>query len=138
MPAKCPCGCGQSPATTTRLRKIVCPCGESILRLSRKALDLIHADCRACGGPLEPECLLDRVAAGDTAAVDILEARYDAQLESRAMKMPGRRAVMFKCGNCQAIRKASGPCRKCGETHPPTTSYMHPRAARVAGGDMPF
>lgn len=141
---KCQCGCGQAPAATTRLRKASCGCGESIIRLSRSALSIVTASCGTCGGELSPDCLFDRTCSHDTAdadaAIATLEARHDRALERREPKSQGRRANMFRCGDCQAIRSADAakPCGKCGSTHSPTTSYMHPRAARAAGGDMPF
>lgn len=109
------------------------------MRVSRVALALISAECRECNGELLPDCLLDRVAAGDDLAIDLLEAKHDRSLEAHAIKMPGRKADSYRCG-CQAWRSAdaSVPCGKCGTTQPATTSYMHPRAARVRGGDMPM
>lgn len=137
--AKCDCGCGEAPASTTRLRRIACPCGASILRLSRAALQSIDATCRACGDSLEPTCLYDLTYTADAdRAIAELETRQLTREVRNVITSAGRRAVMYRCGDCQRIRKAHGPCGGCGSSHPPTTSYMHPRAARVAGGDMPF
>lgn len=135
--AKCQCGCGQAPAESCRMRKASCGCGASIIRLARSALATVNASCIACGGQLEPDCLFDRAAAGDRAAVNILESRQDART-ARLGASPGRRAVQYRCGDCQAIRAAHGPCKRCGSERDATTSFMHPRAARVAGGDMPW
>lgn len=137
--AKCDCGCGEAPAATTRLRKIQCPCGASILRLSRSALLTIDATCKACGDPLAPSCLYDLTYTADAAgAIAELETRQLTRDVRNVITSPGRRAPMHRCGDCHAIRKAHGPCTRCGSEHDPTTTYMHPRAARVAGGDMPF
>lgn len=134
---KCECRCGQSPAEVTRSRKACCPCGASIIYLSRTALATVNASCIACGGPIEAVCLFDRAAQGDADAVATLESRHDAALQRAAPKMYGAGPTKLRCG-CGATRKPHGACKKCGSTHPPTTSFMHPRAARVIGGDMPF
>lgn len=138
---KCPCRCGQAPAETTRLRKSSCPCGASIIRLSRQSLATVAASCSECGHELSPDCLFDRIHAGGADA-----ERAIAELETRQLKRdvrnmitsPGRQPPQYRCGDCQRIRKAHGPCKGCGSTHAPTTTYMHPRAARMAGGDWPF
>lgn len=144
--AKCQCGCGQAPAETTRLRKASCSCGASIIRLSRSALSIVTASCGACGGELSPDCLFDRTCSHDEddarAAVDVLERRADAASARASVKAHGKShretGSRFRCGDCQAIRAAHGPCKNCRSERPPTTSYMHPRAARAAGGDWPF
>jgi hypothetical protein len=139
---KCSCRCGQAPAETTRLRKASCPCGASIIRLSRSALSIVHATCGQCGDPLAPDCLFDRTCSHDerdaSEAVAVLEQRYDDALRRAAPKMGRKDPPKFRCGDCQAVRAAKGPCAHCRSERPPTTSYMHPRAARAAGGDMPF
>ncbi len=139
--AKCSCGCGQAPATTTRLRKASCSCGASIIRLSRSALAIVTATCNGCGHDLSPDCLFDRTCSHDEddarAAVAVLETRHDNALK-RAAGPTGKRPPAYRCGDCQALRAAHGPCKNCRSERPPTTSYMHPRAARLVGGDMPF
>jgi hypothetical protein len=32
------------------------------------------------------------------------------------------------CGDCHAVRRATGPCAACGSTQPPNLSRMNPRA----------
>lgn len=139
---KCDCGCGQAPASTTRLRKASCSCGASIIRLSRSALATVNASCIACGDPLMPDCLYDRAVSHDAAdaasAVASLEARYDRALKRRAPEVYGAGPTKLRCGDCGAIRAAHGPCKACRSERDPTTTYMHPRAARIVGGDMPF
>ncbi len=139
---KCSCGCGQASAETTRLRKASCSCGASIIRLSRTALSLVKAECAACGYELSPDCLFDRTCSHDEddaqRAVDVLERRYDAKLQRDAPKLGARGGSRYRCGDCSAIRAAHGPCKVCRSERPPTTSFMHPRAARVAGGDWGF
>jgi hypothetical protein len=54
---KCPCGCGQAPATSCRLRKIGCPCG-FVARISREAIGRGMPTC-ACGERLAPACMED-------------------------------------------------------------------------------
>ncbi len=143
---KCSCGCGQASAETTRLRKASCSCGASIIRLSRTALSLVKAECGACGYELSPDCLFDRTCSHDEVdaqrAVDVLERRYDAMLKRDARKKYGKdyreTGSRYRCGDCSAIRAAHGPCKNCRSERPPTTSFMHPRAAAYVGGDMPF
>lgn len=138
---KCACGCGQQSAASMRQRKASCSCGASVIRLSRQAIGTVNASCIACDDPLIPDCLFDRTCSHDeseaAAAVAALESRYDRALARAAPKMGPVGPSKLRCG-CGAVRAAHGPCRKCGSTHPPTTSFMHPRAARVVGGDMPF
>lgn len=143
---KCSCGCGQASAETTRLRKASCSCGASIIRLSRTALSLVKAECAACGYELSPDCLLDRTCSHDErdadAAVAVLERRaHDAAVRdstARHGKSHRETGSRYRCGDCQAIRAAHGPCKNCRSERPPVTSYLHPRAARVVGGDLPF
>lgn len=136
---KCECGCGQAPAETTRLRKASCPCGASVIRLSRQALSTVRAECTACGLELTPDCLIDATYTDDAeAARAALETLCDRRAVRNAATSIGRRPMMYRCGDCSAIRAAHGPCKRCGSDRDPTTTYMHPRAARIVGGDMPF
>lgn len=140
--SKCDCGCGQAPAATTRLRKASCSCGASIIRLSRQSLATVNATCITCGDPLLPDCLYDRAVGHDESdarrAVASLEARADRASRRAAPKMFGAGPTKLRCSDCGAIRAPHGPCKACRSERDPTTTYMHPRAARAVGGDMPF
>lgn len=139
--AKCECGCGQSPAARTRQRKMTCGCGAAIVYLSRAAVQTVNASCALCHDELLPVCLFDRAlldSPDGAAAVAQLEARYDRALKRAAPKVYSSGPQKFRCGDCSAWRAPHGSCTSCGSERPPTTSFMHPRAARAAGGDMPF
>lgn len=121
------------------MRKSSCPCGASVVRMSRAGLGTIEATCKVCTYALSPDCLHDGCYAGLDSAIDAIEAKYDRKLERDAPKSTGRRANMFRCGDCQKIRAASGPCSGCGSQRAPDTSYMSPRASRMlASAAMPF
>lgn len=134
----CGCGCGEPTQASMRMRKVSCDCGACIIRVSRQTLATLNASCIECGSPLLAVCLYDRAHVGDADAIAELEAREDRAAVRREPRSPGRRAPMFRCGDCQAIRKPHGACKACGSERPPTTSFMHPRAARIVGGDVPM
>lgn len=56
---KCPCGCGQAPAETCRLRKVRCLLCPMTCRVSRECLELGAPLCPA-HGPMDVPCLHDR------------------------------------------------------------------------------
>lgn len=136
---KCACGCGQHAG---RMRKVSCECGASIVYMSRTALATVNASCIACGSLLAPACLYDRAVSHDAVdaadAVATLERRADAASARRAPKMFGAGPTKLRCGDCGAARAPHGPCKACRSERDPVTSFMHPRAARVIGGDMPM
>lgn len=131
--AKCECGCGQAPASTTRLRKASCSCGASIIRLSRSALALVSASCSACGGELSPDCLFDRTCSHDESdALEAVRLLENTSLDSaeRSARFANRRLRQMRCGNpsCRVLRSFGAgcdptvvePCPKCGSELPAT------------------
>lgn len=149
--AKCPCGCGQAPATTTRLRKASCPSCGYIVRLSRDCISRGLPACPCGAGDLTPECLHDACAApGDVgaAAYSTLMAR-ETDSAIRADNSRRRALRPMRCGSCAAFRPFAAncdpttepdPCPRCGSTAPatftPRTTIL--RAANPAAADMPF
>lgn len=134
---KCACGCDQPTPKSMRMRKLSCDCGQSTIRLARSAMLTVNVTCIACGSPLVADCLYDRALTNDADAIATLEGRADRAAVRAAPKGAPAGPSKLRCG-CGAVRRAHGACAKCGDTHPPRTSFMHPRAARVVGGDMPF
>lgn len=130
--AKCPCGCGQAPADTTRLRKASCGCGY-VIRLSRECIGRGAPGCPCGFGSLEPDCLLDRCYMPGEAGADAAGELDLRDLERAVRREPGRRddGTRPKCGSCHAFRRFDGPCRKCGDTAMPDTRSMSAAAHRA-------
>lgn len=142
---KCPCGCGQAPAETTRLRKASCPCGY-IVRLSRDCISRGLPVC-PCGGTLEPDCLYDACAEpgeiGAAAYSELCARDTDSAVRSDNAR---RRAIgAMRCPSCATFRPFGAncgptaepdPCPRCGSTEPAT---FRPRAAAPAAAPViPF
>jgi hypothetical protein len=103
--AKCPCGCGQAPADTTRLRKASCADCGYIIRLSRDCISRGLPVC-PCGQPLEPECLYDACAEpgeiGAAAYATLTMRELDSAIRSDNAK---RRALSpMRCPKCKQYR----------------------------------
>src|SRR5688572_13164189 len=110
-PAKCPCGCGQAPAETTRLRKASCTWCGYIIRLSRDCISRGLPGC-PCGGTLEPECLVDGLhAPGELGAAAYSElCARDDDFARRSDQHKRRALGQMRCPDCSAFRPFGASC----------------------------
>lgn len=108
--ARCHCGCGQGPHTSTRLRKAECPACGYIVRLSRSCIARGLPTC-PCGAQLECPCIYDCEYAG----ADAVAAHPVAVAESRRLIRPAPRAGhQLQCGGCHAFITATNQLCGCG------------------------
>lgn len=103
---KCPCGCGQAPATNCRLRKITATECSCIARVSREMIGRGVFVC-PCGHELEPCCMHDRAylpgEEGEETARLIGGLAIEHEVRSDNARRAIRRRRRCKLDSCGAL-----------------------------------
>lgn len=111
---KCPCGCGQAPAATCRLRKVVCTDPEctGLARVTREQMVNPGIPTCGCGSAMHPPCLWDQSEYDPDALSAVIAAGTKGSASSR--KKSGWKTFP-QCKSCKAITSNPGrECSRCG------------------------
>ena len=126
---KCPCGCGQAPAATCRLRKVVCtdPACPGLARITREQMVTPGLPTCGCGAAMHPPCLWDRSEYDPDALSEVTAAACKGTAASR------RKSGWDHAPQCKSCRRIlANPGREC-----PGCGYLD-GAGFVTAGEAPF